>query len=309
MDTSNMKNRTVRVGAKLATKGFTKVAGEDELLQKIAKMLPAELNRRVKDLRSGVNNMNSRLKSVCGRLIDHPQGGLASLKDDDEYITPLKEVMKDCVDFYRESSLIAVEIKKLVDTGDFQERIEQIEGLDPTKVRIPSTSFGVTLAVDPAGGQNAEDILRELAIAGLSFPGIYAVRLVPRQDEKLIAILDNITHRMGEHFAKLKARATDVTRKNPVTKEDVIKANFNFAHSLDNERDKIRAQLGDGPQMDQLDKILDDMLENGNAMFDVFSRVTLSDGSPASDCTDVRDVAVARLTSDEDIFNELGLDI
>lgn len=309
MDTTNMKNRTVRLDAKLATKGFTKVAGEDELLQKIAKMLPPELNRRVKDLRSGVNNMNSRLKSVCGRLIDHPQGGLASLKDDDECIAPLKKVMTECLGFDREASLISQEIKRLVDSGEFRDRIEQISGLDPNRVKAPTTGFGVTIAVDVNGGQNAGDIMSELSASGLTFPGIQTVRLVPRQDEKLIAILENITHRMGEHFSKLKARATDITRKNPVTKEDVIKANFNFAHSLDNERDKIRIQLGDGPQMDQLDKIFDEMLENGNAMFDVFSRVTLSDGSSAADCEAAREIGRASMTTNEEIFEELGLDI
>ena len=113
MDTTNMKNRTVRIDAKLKTSGFTKVTGEDELTRTIAKMLPPELNKRVTDLRAGVNNMNSQLKTVCGRLIDHPQGGLASLKDDDESITPLKDVMKKCLGFDRESSLITQEIKNL----------------------------------------------------------------------------------------------------------------------------------------------------------------------------------------------------
>jgi hypothetical protein len=229
--------------------------------------------------------MNSRLKSVCGRLIDHPQGGLASLKDDDERITPLKKVMKDCLDFDREASLIREEIKSFVDSGEFRDRIEQISGLDPNRVKAPTTGFGVTIAVDVNGGQNAGDIMSELSASGLTFPGIQTVRLVPRQDEKLISILEHIT------------------------KEDVIRANFNFAHSLDNERDKIRIQLGDGPQMDQLDKIIDEMLENGNAMFDVFSRVTLSDGSSAADCEAAREIGRASMTTNEEIFEELGLDI
>lgn len=309
MDTTNMKNRTVRINAKLKTSGFTKVTGEDELTRTIAKMLPPELNKRVTDLRAGVNNMNSQLKTVCGRLIDHPQGGLASLKDDDESITPLKDVMKKCLGFDRESSLITQEIKKLVDSGDFRERIEQISGLDPNKVKIPGVAFGITMAVDTANGQVTKDIMDELANAGLSFPGIYATRLVPRQDEKLVAILENIAHKMGEHHAKLAARVHDITRKNPVTKEDVIKANYSFAHSLDNEREKIRIQLGDGPQMDQLDKILDDMLANGNAMIDVFQMVQLSDGTPAADAVNIREIVTSRIKNDDDLLKDLGFDL
>jgi len=308
MDTTNMKNRTVRIDAKLKTSGFTKVTGEDELTRTIAKMLPPELNKRVTDLRAGVNNMNSQLKTVCGRLIDHPQGGLASLKDDDENITPLKTVMAKCLGFDRESSLITQEIKKLVDSGDFRERIEQISGLDPNKVKIPGVGFGITMAVDTTC-QNTKDIMDELANAGLSFPGIYATRLVPRQDEKLVAILENIAHKMGEHYTKLAARVHDITRKNPVTKEDVIKANYSFAHSLDNERDKIRIQLGDGPQMDQLDKILDDMLANGNAMIDVFQMVQLSDGTPAADAVNIKEIVTSRIKSDDDLLQDLGFDL
>ena len=309
MDTTNMKNRTVRINAKLATKGFTKVTGEDELTRTIAKMLPPELNKRVTDLRAGVNNMNSQLKTVCGRLIDHPQGGLASLKDDDESITPLKEVMTKCLGFDREASLITKEIKDLVDSGDFRERIEQISGLDPNKVKVPGVAFGVTMAVDVAGGQVTKDIMDELANAGLSFPGIYTTRLVPRQDEKLVAVLENIAHKMGEHYTKLAARVHDVTRKNPVTKDDVIKANYSFAHSLDNEREKIRIQLGDGPQMDQLDKIIDDMLANGHAMIDVFEMVQLSDGQPASSAVNVQEIITSRIKDDDDLIKDLGFDL
>lgn len=312
MDINSLTNKTVRVLPKLHTTGSTKTAGEDDLTRTIAKLLPTELNRRVSLLRGGVNNLNSQLKNVWGRLVDHPQGGLASLDEADTEITPLLTVAKRCVIYDDEADAITKEIQSFVDSGDFADRVAQIEGLNPTRVPVPVVVTNTTIAIDPTGGQVAADIENELKSNGLWRPSFTMIRLIPQQDEKLIGILDALSRKMSEHHDALAQRVRTAKQDKPVTREDVIKANHKFIHSLDGEREKIRMQLGNGPQMAQIDKLLDHMLDTGLAMIDVFNYAKLSNGENASASADPQSVAIMEAraaNTDEEFFDSIGLDI
>lgn len=312
MDINTLTNTSVRVLPKLHTTGTTKTAGEDELTRLIAKILPSELNRRVTLLRGGVNNLNSQLKSVWGRLVDHPQGGLASLDEHDMQLPPLLSVAKRLIIYDDEAASITDEINNLVNSGDFAERISQISGLNPNKVTPPTVGIATTIAIDKLGGQTEADVENELKSNGLWRPSFSITHLVPQQDEKLILILDALSKKMSEHHDKLAARVRAAKVDKPVTREEVIQANHKFIHSLDGEREKIRLQLGNGPQMLQVDNLLDHMLKTGMAMIDVFNYAKLSNGENASASADPQSVSIMEAraaNTDEEFFDSIGLDI
>ena len=307
MNTSNLTSKIVRVDLTVTTRGFKKSAGSDDLLDRQFKTLAPELFERAKKLAQNANNINSRLKDVCGHNINHPQGGIASLDDNDKSVEPLKKTMKDCLALDREASLIAAEIKKFVDSGEFDERVKQCPELKGKTVKVPSVGFSVQIAVDVGAGQSINDIIDELKNEGLYFPAIYPTRMIHGDDEKMIVILKNIADLMGKHHRDLQTRCHDLTRKKPVTKDDVIKANYNFAHSLDDERGRIRAVLGNTPQAAQVEGIIDKLLQNGNAMIDVFEEVKLYDGSPASEAVDVRQYITHNIKDDNDLLADLDI--
>ena len=307
MNTANLTSNIVRVDLTARTRGFKKSAGSDELLDKQFKALAPELFGRVKTLAQNTNNINSRLKDVCGHNVSHPQGGIASLDDNDTHIEPLKKTMTDSFALYKEAELITTEIKKFVDSGEFDERIKRCEELKGKTVKVPTVGFSAQIAVDVGAGQSIIDIIDDLKNGGIYFPTICPTRMVMGDDEKMIVILQNIADMMGKHHSKLAAEVRNLERKKPVTKEDVIKANYNFAHSLDDERPRIRAVLGNTPQAAQVEAIIDKLLENGNAMIDVFEEVKLSDGSPASDAVDVRQYITHNIKDDSALLADLDI--
>lgn len=307
MNTSNMKSKIVRVDVQVTTRGFLKAAGEDELIKKNAKIVPDELYDRVRKLASNSNNLNSRLKKICEHSVKHPQGGIASLDDDDKSVEPLKKTMKDCLALDAEATWIKQELKTFIESGEFDKRVKAIPELKGKNVRVPQVEFGIQLAIDTAAGQVITDIIDELKNEGLYTPSIVPTRMVQGDDEKLLTILQSIADMMGQHHAKLQKRCQDPKRKDPVTKDDVIRANHNFAHSLDKERGKIRAYLGNTHQADQVEGLIDKLLANGNAMIDVFEEVKLFDGSPASEAVDVRQYITHNIKDDDDLLADLDI--
>lgn len=257
----------IRIRYSLKATGFTGTAGEDDLTRIIGKKCPAEITRQVTKLRSDVNNMNSRTKSLLGSSIDHPQGGIITVAD-------LPKVKKIVTLFKDAVAEISSELQKIIDDGTVADRIRQL-GVRPN---LPELSFDTVVATDD---NDRAAVIAELG--GL----VTMVDVIPQQDEIFVRLLTNLARKMGEQHQKLLERIRkaklDPDKEEPVTKEDIIKANNKFIHSMDEDRAKIRTILGPS-QMKQIDDLLDGLLSSGKAMCDVFESCKLSNGNAISTC-------------------------
>lgn len=303
-------SKTVRVDLQLDTRGITKQTGEDELTITLGKLLPSLLQKEAKKLQSDCNNANSDLRKIFGRNVQHPQGGVATMlpKDDKSSALPrLADVMVKAKKFEQKAHQIQDEIDKYVRSGGFDDTIKKL-GID--RARIPSVSFHPVVAVDTASGTTFADVQTYLDEAGVYPTGLKMVRLIPSEDERLLVIMRNLAEEMGKHYTKLQARIDHrkMSNKEPLTKEDVIRANHKFCETIRSEREKIRLLLGDTPQMAQVDALITQMSENGQAMMDVFEEVNMSSGEKLSEAINIDHLIVKTIKSDKDMMRGLGID-
>lgn len=307
-------HKTVRIDIRFNAKGGTKQTGEDDISITLGKLLNNELYRGIKKLRGDSNNLRNSVRKVFGSSVDHPQGGIVSLspKDDEtDTITRLADVMKNNTANVQKLEAEAVrlqrELDKYVESGEFDEQCKKL-GLDPKRIRRPSVDFGVVIAVDPSV-VSFDEVREYLANENASISNQTLVRQVKGNDEKILVIMENLAKKMGEHYIDLQKRINDrkAKDKDPLTRDDIIAANSKFAHSLDGEREKIRVVLGDTPQMEQVDNLLNKLMDNGRAMIDVFSEVSLSDGTPLSEAINIDNMVVGTIKSDDELMEALGV--
>ena len=308
--------KTVRIDIRFAAKGGTKQTGEDELTITLGKLLPNLIYSQIRQLRSNSNNLRNSVRKVFGSIVDHPQGGIVSLspKDDEaDRITRLIDVMKaqpkktSAQQLEADAIRVQHEIDEYVKNGGFAKKCEEL-GLDPVRTRPPSVEFGIVIAVDPSV-VSFDEVREYLANENASIQNQSLVRLVHGDDEKILVIMENLAKKMGEHYIDLQKRINErkANDKDPLTRDDIIAANSKFAHSLDGEREKVRLVLGDTPQMEQVDRLLDKLMENGRAMIDVFSEINLSDGTPLSEAINIDHMIVNEIKSDDEMMDALGI--
>lgn len=290
--------KTVRIKLELNAPGFVRTAGEDELTKLLGKMVPSELQKRVGRLRTAVNNTNSLLKEVFGASINHPQGGLASL-DGTGKMPSLENVLKLAIEFRKESDSIQSEIDRLVQSGEFQARIDSIEGLDRRRITPPSVRF------EPIVSLNEEDRIE----AGKIFDkvGVYPTvrRLVVDRDEKLISVLGNLAKKMNSFHEGLLQKTLEGKK---ITKDELLKANSRFASGLQDEIPKIIATMGGASDATaQIVNVINQIYEGGKTMSSLLESIKLSDGvTPVTEAVDINGLLRVKI---EDVEKSLDSEI
>lgn len=317
MNTDNMKSPFVRVGGYAAIRGLKKLVNDTDVNDENGKLVPPELFRRIKKLGQDHNNLLNGIKKLFDSSFYHPQGGVVTLADEPAGTMPTlwhvfehtpKATKKNpnptpvgLLPIAKEAAAIQAEISRLISSGEWDDWLAKVPGITGRPKRTPSVRCEVTIAVDTRNGQNFADIKQELENRGLWFPEVTPVVLIPRQDEKLVEILENIAEKMSKAYGPIAAKLRDPSQQVTVTKEDILKKNNTLAHSLDGEREKFRAILGPGPQTDQVDALIDKLLGNCTDIVDVFEEVKLFDGAPASEAVDVRKYLAHNIKDDDAI--------
>lgn len=301
-------HKSVRVSINFTERGATKKIGEDELTITRGKLLTEGIYRDIGNLRSSSNNLDSSMKKLFGHSVDHPQGGLASLSPADDKTDKIKRL----VDAMRVACTIEADTKRVKDaideyvlTDEYEEKLKKM-GLSKASVRNPTVDFGVTIAIDKANTTREEvvDLLSENGV----LPGcVSIVSMVHGQDEKLLAIMENIALKLGEAHRKLKKKADNAKLKGKsITREEIVAANHDFARSLDDEREKIHYILGEGPQAEQVDALIDRLLGNGEAMIDIFRDVNFSNGESLEDAMSINPRLYSPYKTNKEMLSSLG---
>lgn len=304
MDTTNM-SPFVRVDVRVAKRGLEVKTAEDKFLKRSGKTVNETLYEEADRLQKAQNALLSSSKRICGAhgsVIDHPQGFIATLADTGSRGVPtLVSVMGKCKTLAAEAARINSVIASQIHDGSWDEWLKnnpEFQGKRPR--HQPCVQFSATMAVDTRHGQKTDDIIADLKANGVYFPEIIPTILVPRQDEKLLEVLEAVAKMITADYGQLAEKVRKNNRS--ITKDDILKANNKVAHSLDQEREKFRAILGPGEQTDQLDAVIDRLLKGSTDIIDVFEEIKLFDGAPASEAVDVRKYsAIGDLMNDDDI--------
>ena len=303
-------HKTVRVAPKFTERGARPKTGEDDLEIRHGKLLTSGINDDIKKLRSKENNLDSSIKKLFGHSVDHPQGGIASLspaEDETDKIKRLVDVMKTACEIEKETRRVSKLISDYIATDEYKEKLKKL-GFNPDTMKDPYIDFGITIAINRSN-TTAEEITELLSKNGVLPSSLRIVSMVQGQDEKLLSIMENVALKLGEAHRKLKAKATKakLNGKDPITKEDIICANHDFARSLDDEREKIRIILGEGtPQMEQVDALIDRLLNNGEVMIDVFRDLKLSTGEHLEDSVSVNHAIYKPYGTTKEMLSSLG---